>query len=36
MKLYWTKESSVQLQENEDFISRDNPEIATEFTDKLI
>ena len=36
MKLYWTEESSVRLQEIEDFISRDNPEIATEFTDKLI
>ncbi|MFZ0454136.1 MAG: type II toxin-antitoxin system RelE/ParE family toxin [Ignavibacteriaceae bacterium] len=36
MKLYWTKESSVRLQEIEDFISRDNPEIAIEFTDKLI
>ena len=36
MKLYWTKESSVRLQEIEAFISRDNPEIAIEFTNKLI
>ena len=36
IKLYWTKESSVRLQEIEDFISKDNPEIAIEFTVKLI
>jgi toxin ParE1/3/4 len=36
MKLFWTKEASVRLQEIEEFIARDNPEIAIEFTDKLI
>ena len=36
MKLYWTKEASVRLQEIEEFISRDNPQVAIEFTDKLI
>lgn len=36
MKLYWTKEALVRLQEIEEFISRDNPQIAIEFTDKLI
>ena len=36
MKLYWTKEALIRLQEIEEFISRDNPQIATEFTNKLI
>ncbi len=36
MKLYWTKEASVRLQEIEEFISRDNPKIAIEFTDRLL
>ena len=36
MKLYWTKEALVRLQEIEEFISRDNPHIAIEFTYKLI
>jgi len=36
MKLYWTKEASIRLQEIEEFILRDNPQIAIEFTDKLI
>ena len=36
MKLYWTKEASVRLQKIEEFISRDNPQVAIEFTDKLI
>ena len=36
MKLYWTKEASIRLQEIEEFISKDNPQIAIEFTDKLI
>lgn len=36
MKLYWTKEASIRLQEIEEFISRDNPKIAIEFTDKII
>ena len=35
-KLYWTKEASFRLQEIEEFISRDNPKIAIEFTDKII
>ncbi len=36
MKLYWTKEALIRLQEIEEFISKDNPKIAIEFTDKLI
>ena len=36
IKLYWTKEASVQLQEIEQFIARDNPKAVIEFTDKLI
>jgi toxin ParE1/3/4 len=36
MKLYWTKEALIRLQEIEEYISRDNPQIAIEFTDKLI
>ena len=36
MKLFWTKEALIRLQEIEEFISKDNPKIAIEFTDKLI
>ncbi len=36
MKLLWTKEALLRLEEIEEFISRDNPSVATEFVDKLI
>lgn len=36
MKLFWTKESLLRLQEIEDYISKDNPVAAIEFVDKLI
>ena len=36
MKIYWTKESLLNIQEIEDFISLDNPNAAIKFTDKLI
>jgi plasmid stabilization system protein ParE len=36
MKIYWTKESRLNIQEIEDFISLDNPNAAIKFTDKLI
>lgn len=36
MKLLWTKEALLRLQEIEEFISRDNLSAATEFVDKLI
>ena len=36
MKLYGAKEALIRLQEIEEFISKDNPKIAIEFTDKLI
>ncbi len=36
MKLFWTKEALLRLQEIEDYISRDNPIAAIEFVDKLI
>jgi len=36
MKIFWTKEALFRLQEIEDYISRDNPEAAAEFVDKLI
>ena len=36
MKLLWTKEALLRLQEIEEFISRDNPGVATEFIGKLI
>ncbi|MFA7421395.1 MAG: type II toxin-antitoxin system RelE/ParE family toxin [Melioribacteraceae bacterium] len=36
MKLFWTKEALLRLQEIEEYISRDNPIVAMEFIDKLI
>lgn len=36
MKLSWTKEALIQLQEIEEYISRDNPQVAVEFIDKII
>lgn len=36
MKIYWSKESSLNLQQIEDFISIDNPEAAVQLSDKLI
>ena len=36
LKLLWTKEALLQLQEIEDYISEDNPAAAIEFVDKLI
>ncbi len=36
MKLFWTKEALLRLQEIEEYISRDNPIVAMEFVDKLI
>jgi toxin ParE1/3/4 len=36
MKIFWTKEALLRLQEIEEYISRDNPISAIEFVDKLI
>jgi addiction module RelE/StbE family toxin len=36
MKIYWTKESLLNLREIEYFISKDNPNAAIKLTDKLI
>jgi len=36
MKIFWTKEALLRLQEIEEYISRDNPIIAIEFVNKLI
>ena len=36
MKIFWTKEALLLLQEIEEYISRDNPIAAFEFVDKLI
>lgn len=36
LKLLWTKEALLQLQEIEDYLSEDNPAAAIEFVDKLI
>ena len=36
MKLSWTKEALIRLQEIEEYISQDNPQIAIEFIDKII
>ena len=36
MKIFWTKEALLRLQEIEEYISRDNPIVALEFIDKLI
>lgn len=36
MKIFWTKEALLRLQEIEQYISIDNPVVAREFVDKLI
>lgn len=36
MKINWTKEAMINLQQIEDFISADNPVAAINLTDKLI
>lgn len=36
MKLLWTKESLIKLQEIETYISSDNPDVAIELIDKII
>jgi addiction module RelE/StbE family toxin len=36
MKINWTKEAVINLQQIEDFISADNPEAAVHLIDKLI
>jgi len=36
MKIFWTKEALLRLQEIEEYISRDNSILAIEFVDKLI
>jgi len=36
MKIFWTKEALLRLQEIEEYISRDNPIGAIAFIDKLI
>ena len=36
MKIFWTKEALLRLQDIEEYISRDNPLMAIEFVDKLI
>jgi len=36
MKLIWTKESLINLQQIEDYISDNNPDAAIKLTDKLI
>lgn len=36
MKLFWTKEALLRLQDIEEYISKDNPVAAIEFVDKLI
>lgn len=36
MKIYWTKESLLNLQDIEYFTSKDNPNAAIKLTDKLI
>jgi addiction module RelE/StbE family toxin len=36
MKIFWTKEALLRLQEIDEYISIDNPVVAIEFVDKLI
>ena len=36
MKIFWTKEALLRLQDIEEYISRDNHIVAIEFVDKLI
>jgi len=36
MKIFWTKEALIRLQEIEEYIARDNPVAAIDYVDKLI
>jgi addiction module RelE/StbE family toxin len=36
LKIFWTKEALLRLQEIEKYIAKDNPIVAVEFVDKLI
>ena len=36
MRLFWTREALLRLQEIEEYISIDNPTVAIEFVDKII
>lgn len=36
MKIFWTKEALLRLQDIEEYISRDNPVAAIGFVDKLV
>ena len=36
MKIKWTKEALINIQQIEDYISQDNPTAAINFTDKII
>jgi len=36
LKLRWTNEALIRLQEIEEFIAKDNPGTAVKFVDKLI
>jgi len=36
MKMFWTKEALLRLQDIEEYVSRDNSIVAIEFVDKLI
>lgn len=36
MRIFWTREALIRLQEIEEYISRDNPLAAIEFVDELI
>jgi toxin ParE1/3/4 len=36
MRIFWTREALLRLQEIEEYISRDNPLAAIEFVDELI
>ncbi|MBN2434181.1 MAG: type II toxin-antitoxin system RelE/ParE family toxin [Spirochaetes bacterium] len=36
MKIFWTKEALLRIQDIEEYISRDNPNVSIDFVDKLI
>jgi addiction module RelE/StbE family toxin len=36
MRIFWTREALLRLQEIEEYVSRDNPLAAIEFVDELI
>jgi addiction module RelE/StbE family toxin len=36
MKIFWTKEALLRLQDIEEYISRDNSTVAIEFVEKVI